>query len=128
VTEAAVRHEAGGYDGIWTSESKHDPFLPLVVAAEHTRRLEIGTAIAVAFARSPMTVAYAAHDLQAYSGRRFTLGLGTQVKPHIERRFSMPWSRPAARMREYIAALHAIWASWNEGSALDFQGDFYRHT
>jgi probable F420-dependent oxidoreductase len=128
VTEAAVRHEAGGYDGIWTSESKHDPFLPLVVAAEHTRRLEIGTAIAVAFARSPMTVAYAAHDLQAYSGGRFTLGLGTQVKPHIERRFSMPWSRPAARMLEYIAALHAIWASWNEGSALDFQGDFYRHT
>jgi probable F420-dependent oxidoreductase len=115
VTNAAVRHEAAGYDGIWTSESKHDPFLPLVVAAEHARRLEIGTAIAVALARSPMTVAYAAHDLQAYSGGRFMLGLGTQVKPHIERRFSMPWSHPAARMREYVAALRAIWASWNDG-------------
>jgi probable F420-dependent oxidoreductase len=128
VAEAAARHEAAGYDGLWSSESKHDPFLPLVLAAEHTERIEIGTAIAVAFARSPMTVAYAAHDLQAYSGGRFMLGLGTQVKAHIERRFAMPWSEPARRMREYITALRAIWASWDDGVPLDFQGDFYSHT
>jgi probable F420-dependent oxidoreductase len=128
VANAAARQEAEGYAGVWSSESKHDPFLPLVLAAEHTERLEIGTAIAVAFARSPMTVAYAAHDLQAYSGGRFMLGLGTQVKAHIERRFDMPWSEPARRMREYIQALRAIWASWNDGVPLDFQGDFYNHT
>ncbi len=128
VAEASVRHEAAGYAGVWSSESKHDPFLPLVLAAEHTERIEIGTAIAVAFARSPMTVAYAAHDLQAYSGGRFMLGLGTQVKAHIERRFNMPWSEPARRMREYISALRSIWASWDDGVPLDFQGDFYSHT
>lgn len=125
VADAAVRHEAAGYAGAWSSESKHDPFLPLVLAAEHTERLEIGTAIAVAFARSPMTVAYTAHDLQAYSGGRFMLGLGTQVKAHIERRFNMAWSEPARRMREYISALRAIWASWDDGVPLDFHGDFY---
>src|SRR3954468_17538998 len=102
VAGAAVRHEKAGYAGVWTSESKHDPFLPLVLAAEHTEHIEIGTAIAVAFARSPMTLAYAAHDLQAYSGGRFVLGLGTQVKAHIERRFDMRWREPARRMREYI--------------------------
>lgn len=84
----------GRYDGLWASESKHDPFLPLLLAAEHTDRLEVGTAIAVAFARSPMQLAYTAHDLQTYSGGRFVLGLGSQIKPHIERRFAMPWSRP----------------------------------
>ncbi|MEU1515150.1 TIGR03617 family F420-dependent LLM class oxidoreductase [Streptomyces sp. NPDC005811] len=127
VTEAR-RHEKMGYDGLWTSEAAHDPFLPLLLAAEHTDQLEVGTAIAVAFSRSPMQLAYTAHDLQSYSGGRFTLGLGSQIKPHIERRFSMPWSRPAARMREYVAALHAIWSSWNDGTKLDFRGDFYTHT
>ncbi|MGW3420066.1 LLM class F420-dependent oxidoreductase [Streptomyces phaeochromogenes] len=128
VVEEARHHEKAGYDGLWASESKHDPFLPLLLAAEHTDRLEVGTAIAVAFARSPMQLAYTAHDLQTYSGGRFVLGLGSQIKPHIERRFAMPWSRPAARMREYVSALRAIWAAWNEGEKLDFQGDFYTHT
>ena len=128
VIEAARQREELGYDGLWASESAHDPFLPLVLAAEHTRRLELGTAIAVAFARSPMQLAYAAHDLQVHAGGRFMLGLGSQVKAHVERRFSMPWSRPAARMREYVCALRAIWASWNDGARLDFRGDFYSHT
>ncbi|MFK0021212.1 TIGR03617 family F420-dependent LLM class oxidoreductase [Streptomyces sp. NPDC090798] len=128
VREEARRHEKAGYAGLWTSEAAHDPFLPLLLAAEDTERLEVGTAIAVAFARSPMQLAYTAHDLQSYSDGRFTLGLGSQIKPHIERRFSMPWSRPAGRMREYVAALHAIWSAWNDGTKLDFRGDFYTHT
>ncbi|MFE2417157.1 LLM class F420-dependent oxidoreductase [Streptomyces hokutonensis] len=128
VVAEALQHEKAGYDGLWASESKHDPFLPLLLAAEHTERLEVGTAIAVAFARSPMQLAYTAHDLQTYAGGRFSLGLGSQIKPHIERRFAMPWSRPAARMREYVSALRAIWAAWNEGEKLDFRGDFYTHT
>ncbi|MGX9883326.1 LLM class F420-dependent oxidoreductase [Streptomyces sp. NPDC002276] len=128
VVAEARHHEKAGYDGLWASESQHDPFLPLLLAAEHTERLEVGTAIAVAFARSPMQLAYTAHDLQAYSGGRFSLGLGSQIKPHIERRFAMPWSRPAARMREYVSALRAIWAAWNDGEKLDFRGDFYTHT
>ena len=128
VIAEAARYEAAGYDGLWASESAHDPFLPLMLAGEHTERLELGTAIAVAFARSPMQLAYTAHDLQAYCGGRFSLGLGSQVKAHIERRFDMPWSHPAPRMREYISALRAIWACWNEGARLDFHGDFYTHT
>ena len=126
--DEARRHEKAGYDGLWSSESAHDPFLPLLLAAEHTERMELGTAIAVAFARSPMQLAYTAHDLQAYSGGRFTLGLGSQVKPHIERRFWMPWSHPAPRMREFILALRAIWSAWNDGTKLGFRGDFYQHT
>lgn len=130
-TEAARRArqlEQAGYDGGWTSETNHDPFLPLVAAAEHTEHLELGTNIAVAFARNPMTTAHAAWDLQLLSGGRFVLGLGSQIKPHITRRFSMPWSRPAARMREYIEALHAIWGAWETGGRLNFRGDFYQHT
>jgi probable F420-dependent oxidoreductase len=99
-----------------------------VLAAEHTERIELGTAIAVAFARSPMQLAYTAHDLQAYSGGRFTLGLGSQIRPHIERRFSMPWGHPAPRMREFIMALRAIWSAWNDGTTLRFRGEFYSHT
>src|SRR6202035_1997731 len=128
VIEEARRHEKAGYDGLWSSESAHDPFLPLVRAAEHTERIELGTAIAVAFARSPMQLAYTAHDLQAYSDGRFVLGLGSQIKPHIERRFGMPWSHPAARMPEFVMALRAIWSAWNDGTKLDFRGDFYQHT
>ncbi|MWA04898.1 TIGR03617 family F420-dependent LLM class oxidoreductase [Actinomadura sp. LD22] len=128
MAETAREHESRGYAGLWTSESQHDPFLPLVAAAQATRRLELGTAIAVAFARSPMTLAYTAWDLQRYTEGRFTLGLGSQVKAHIERRFSMPWSRPAARMREMVSAVRAIWDSWQDGSKLSFEGDFYRHT
>jgi probable F420-dependent oxidoreductase len=128
VIDEARRHEKAGYDGLWASESAHDPFLPLVLAAEHTEQMQLGTAIAVAFARSPMQLAYTAHDLQAYSGGRFILGLGSQIKPHIERRFSMPWSHPAPRMREFILALRAIWSAWNDGTKLSFRGDFYQHT
>ena len=117
-----------GYDGLITAETGSDPFLPLVIAAEHTERIELGTGIAVAFARTPMLTAYTANDLQRHSKGRFFLGLGSQIKPHIERRFSMPWSHPAARMREYILAMRAIWASWNDGTKLDFRGDFYTHT
>jgi probable F420-dependent oxidoreductase len=120
--------EARGYAGVWASEVDHDPFLPLFSAALATTRLQVGTGIAVAFARSPMTLAQTAHDLQRYSRGRFVLGLGTQIKPHIERRFSMPWGAPVSRMREYIAALRAIWATWQDGTPLRFEGEYYRHT
>ncbi len=120
--------EAAGYDGAWTAETSHDPFLACLLAAEHTERLEIGTSIAVAFARSPMTTAVTANDLQSFSKGRFVLGLGSQIKPHIEKRFSMPWSHPAPRMREFISAMRAIWDSWHNGTKLDFRGDFYTHT
>ncbi len=117
-----------GYDGAFSFEAKHDPFLPLVLASEHTRRLTLGTAIAIAFARSPMNLAHIAHGLQSISGGRFILGLGSQVRPHIEKRFSMPWSRPAARMRELVLAIRAIFARWEGLAELDFRGEFYRHT
>ncbi len=120
--------EAAGYDGAYTFEGPHDPFLPVLLAAEHTERLELATAIAVAFARSPMTLAQTAYDLQLVSEGRFILGLGSQIRPHIEKRFSMPWSKPAARMRELALAIRAIWACWHEGAPLRFEGDFYRHT
>ncbi len=117
-----------GYDGILTAETSHDPFLPLTVAAEHTSRAQLGTGIAVAFARSPMTIANTAWDLNLYSGGRMMLGLGSQIKPHITKRFSMPWSHPAARMREFVMAMRAIWSSWQDGEQLEFRGDFYTHT
>jgi probable F420-dependent oxidoreductase len=120
--------ERRGYDGCWTGEINHDPFLPVMLAAEHTSRLEVGTSIAVAFARNPMTVANVGWDLQAYSGGRFNLGLGTQVRAHVERRFGMPWSHPVRRMREFIHALQAIWTAWGDGTRLAFDGEFYRHT
>lgn len=130
-TDAAGRAqtaEAEGWDGLWVTETAHDPFLTLGAAAPATDRMVLGTAIAVAFARNPMTVAVTANDLQEVSGGRFVLGLGTQVAAHIVKRFSMPWSRPADRMREYVAALRAIWEAWNTESRLDFRGDFYQHT
>lgn len=126
--QAAAAAEGDGYDGIWTAETDHDPFLPLSLAAEHTQHIELGTAIAVAFARNPMTLAHTAYDLQAFSRGRFLLGLGTQIRPHITRRFSMPWSQPVARMRELVAAIHAIWDAWNSDGGLNFRGDFYSHT
>jgi probable F420-dependent oxidoreductase len=128
---AAKDLEAAGYDGIWSAETSHDPFLPLLLAAEHTERLELGTGIAVAFARNPMNLANIGYDLQLYSKGRFILGLGSQIKPHITKRFSMPWSHPAPRMRELVLAMRAIWACWNGetgGGALRFEGEFYRHT
>jgi probable F420-dependent oxidoreductase len=128
VPEAARGLEAVGYDGAWTAETAHDPFFPILLGAEHTERLELGTGIAVAFARNPMILANIGWDLQSFSGGRVMLGLGSQIKAHIEKRFSMPWSHPAARMREFILAMRAIWACWNDGTKLDFRGDFYTHT
>jgi probable F420-dependent oxidoreductase len=127
VAEAATGLERRGYDCCWTAEINHDPFLPLVLAAEHTEKIELGTSIAVAFARNPMNVANIGWDLQAYSEGRFILGLGSQIKPHIENRFSMPWSRPVQRMREFVLALHEIWSCWQTGTKLAFEGEFYTH-
>ncbi len=124
----AQEAEAAGYDGVWTAETSHDPFFPLLLAAEHTERIELGTSIAVAFARNPMTLANIGWDLQAFSKGRFILGLGSQIKPHITKRFSMEWSHPAARMREMILAIRAIWDTWEHGTPLAFRGDFYTHT
>jgi probable F420-dependent oxidoreductase len=120
--------EALGYDAAFSAEISSDPFFPLLLAAEHSQRVGLTTAISVAFARNPMTVANLAHDLNQYSGGRFSLGLGSQIQPHITRRFSMPWSKPAARMREFVLALRAIWDCWLEGAELDFRGEFYRHS
>lgn len=125
---SVIDAESAGYSGAWTAETNHDPFLPLLLAAEHSTRLELGTSIAVAFARSPMTLANTAWDLQAYSRGRFILGLGSQIKPHITKRFSMPWSKPAARMREMVLAIRAIWDCWLNDTKLDFRGEFYTHT
>ncbi|MBF4997242.1 TIGR03617 family F420-dependent LLM class oxidoreductase [Nocardia sp. BSTN01] len=124
----ARRMESEGFATAWCGESKYDPFLRCLSAAAATERLRVGTAVAIAFGRSPLTTASAAYDLARYSRGRFTLGLGSQVKSHIERRFSMPWSHPAARMREYVTAVRAIWESWQEDKNLDFAGDFYTHT
>jgi len=120
--------EAAGYDGGFSFEGPHDPFLPLAVASENTERLELSTAVAIGFARNPMLLANLGYDLQWMSGGRFTLGLGTQIRPHIERRFSQAWSKPAARMREMVLAIRAIWSAWHEGAELDFRGEFYQHT
>ncbi len=127
VVDAATRLEGRGYDCCWTAEVNHDPFLPLVLAAEHTTTIELGTSIAVAFARNPMTVANVGWDLQAFSQGRFILGLGSQIQRHIENRFSMAWSRPVRRMHEFILALREIWSCWQDGTTLAFEGDFYTH-
>jgi probable F420-dependent oxidoreductase len=128
IAEQAKRAEAIGYDGVWSAETGHDPFLPIAIGAAATEKLEFGTGIAVAFARNPMNLAVLANDLQDLSAGRFILGLGSQIKPHITKRFSMPWSHPAPRMRELILAIRAIWAAWETGEKLDFRGEFYTHT
>jgi probable F420-dependent oxidoreductase len=128
VPTRAKEIEAQGYDGCVSAEISSDPFFPLLLAAEHTTRLELMTSIAVAFARSPMTLANVGHDLNAFSRGRFILGLGSQIAPHITKRFSMPWSHPAARMRELVQAMRAIWACWYAGEKLAFRGEFYTHT
>jgi probable F420-dependent oxidoreductase len=117
-----------GYDGASCAEMNHDPFMPLAIAAEHSEKIEIKTGIAVAFARSPMILANLSHDLNAYSKGRFTLGLGSQIKPHISKRFSMPWGKPGPQMRDLILAMRAIWANWYEGKPLEFVGEYYKHT
>lgn len=126
--ELCRRFEGLGVDGAWVTETAFDPFMSLVQASHATTSLRLGTGIAVAFARSPMTTAVSASQLSRISSGRFVLGLGTQVKAHITRRFSMPWSQPVSRMREYVAALRAIWDAWQTGAPLTFKGDFYEHT
>lgn len=126
--QRAARLEADGFDGVWVAELVHNPFLALALAADRTESVTLGSSLAVAFARSPMITAQSAWDVQLIAAGRFNLGLASQIKPHIVRRFGMPWSKPAARMEEYIAALHAIWDYWEHGRKLDFRGDFYQHT
>jgi len=120
--------ESLGFAGLWTSETKHDAFLPLAVAAGGTQELDLGTSIAIAFSRSPMVTAQTSWDLQDLSNGRFILGLGTQVKPHIVRRFSMTWDKPASRLKDYILALRAIWQSFQTEGSLNYEGEFYQHT
>lgn len=120
--------EETGFDCLWTSETQHEPFLPLAIAAEHTSRIELGTSIAVAFARSPTNLAHIAWDLALASKGRFILGLGTQVKAHIERRFAMTWESPAPKLREMILAMRAVWDSWQGDGKVNFRGEFYKIT
>jgi probable F420-dependent oxidoreductase len=120
--------DAIGFAGLWSVETKHNAFFPLLIAAEHSRRVELGTSVAIAFPRSPMVTAQIAWDLQALSAGRFILGLGTQVRAHIERRYGMNWDAPVARLRDYIQALRAIWQAWQTGEKLFYQGKYYQHT
>ncbi len=128
VATAVRAAEEMGFDAVWTQENRHDPFMPLAVAATTTSQINLGTAIALAFPRSPMSLAYTAWDLQASSNGRFILGLGTQVKGHNERRYSVKWSSPGPKLRELILALRAIWDCWQNGSRLNFTGRFYTFT
>jgi len=129
VRALAQAAEAIGFDGIWTTETQHDPFLPGALIAEHTSRIQFGTAVAIGFARSPATMAYTAWDLAQASKGRFILGLGTQVKAHIERRFGMPWpDSVAGKLREQIGAIRAFWNAWQNGERLNFRGDYYKLT
>ena len=125
---AAKAAEDMGYDALWTAETNHDPFFPLVIAAQHTKKITLGTAIAVAFPRSPMVLAQIGWDLQVHSGGRFILGLGTQVRGHNERRFGVKWEHPGPKLREMIQMIHAIWDCWQNGSRPSFQGQFYNFT
>jgi probable F420-dependent oxidoreductase len=122
------RLEEIGYDGVFSFEAKHDPFVALAVAAEHTSRVQLGTAVAIAFARTPMNLAYLANDVQLVTGGRFLLGLGSQVRPHVVNRFGAAWSHPARRMYELVRAIGAVFDSWETGERLAFEGEFYRHT
>ncbi len=128
IPDAVRRLEAQGYDGVHAQENRQDPFLPLAVAAVHSQRLELATSIAISFARSPMVFANTGWDLQRASGGRFVLGLGTQVKGHNERRFSVPWSAPAPRMRDLVRCIKATWHSWKTGDPLRYEGSHYRVT
>jgi probable F420-dependent oxidoreductase len=129
VPAIAKAAEAIGFDALWTQETQHDPFLPCALIAEHTTRLNFGTAIAVSFARSPANIAYTAWDLATQSNGRFILGLGTQVKAHIERRFGQPWPEsPVKKLREQIQVIRAFWDCWQNGTKLNFRGEYYKVT
>ena len=127
IAEEARTFEAIGVDAVWVGETQHHPFLPLVLVAEHTSRLHMGSSVAIAFPRAPHVTANAAWDLAKYSGGRFVLGLGTQVKDHNERRFSVPWGPPGPRLREYVECMRAIWDSWQHGTKPDYQGEYYQY-
>ncbi len=124
----ARRGEEAGYSGLWTTENRNDPFLAITRAADATSRITLGTGVAIAFARTPMTVAYPAYALAELTGGRFILGLGSQVRAHVTSRFAMPWSSPAERMHEFVTALRAIFSAWHEGTPLNHRGEHYRHT
>ncbi|MCC6298034.1 MAG: TIGR03617 family F420-dependent LLM class oxidoreductase [Anaerolineales bacterium] len=129
VAAIAKAAEEIGFDALWTQETQHDPFLPCALIAEHTTRLNFGTAVAVSFARSPANLAYTAFDLAAQSGGRFILGLGTQVKAHIERRFGQPWPEsPVKKLREQIEVIRAFWDCWQNGTKLNYRGEYYKIT
>jgi len=128
VADNARKLEEAGYDGVMSFETGNDPFFPLLLAAQDTENIELITSIAVAFSRTPMLLANIGHDLNSFSKGRFVMGLGSQIQPHITKRFSMPWSSPAKRMREFILAMRAIWACWHEGERLNFKGEFYTHS
>ena len=125
IAKQSTLAEKNGYDFVTTNEAQHNPFFPIITASEHTSKIQLVTSIALAFSRSPMDTAYMAWDLQSMSNGRFVLGLGAQVKGHITRRYSMPYSKPAKRMREYILALKTIWNAWQKQEKLNFQGEFY---
>jgi probable F420-dependent oxidoreductase len=127
VPQIAKAAEAMGFGALWSTETVHDPFLPGALIAEHTQRLQFGTAVAIAFARSPATMAYTAWDLAQSSGGHFILGLGTQVKAHVERRFGMTWPESVvAKLREQVGAIRAFWNSWQTGEPLEFRGEYYK--
>ncbi len=126
--EEVRRLESKGYAGAFTYEGPHDPFFPLLLAARASQKIDLYTAVAIGFARNPMILANIGWDLQALSKGRFRLGLGTQIKPHIEKRFGMPWSRPAARMKEMVLAIKEIWRCWEANDRLDYRGEIYQHT
>ena len=124
--ELSKKAEEYGFDCFWVNETKHDPFVQLSLAAQSTRRISLGTSIALAFTRSPTTLAYTAWDLQSLSAGRLILGLGSQVKGHIERRFGMKWDAPAPKMRDEVLAMKAVWESWQEGKTLGYHGRYFR--
>ncbi len=126
VAQAVQRYERLGFDGVWTLENMHDPYVPLVLAAQATQRLQLGTNIAIAFARSPFSTAVTAWDMQHLSRGRFHLGLGTQVRAHVERRFSMPFEHPARRIKDYVRCLRAVWDSFQTGAPANYEGEFFR--
>ena len=129
IPETSRRAEDCGFDALWTSETQHNPFLPLALAAEHSENLQLGTSVAIGFTRSPTELAHTAWDLSQQSGGRFILGLGTQVKAHIERRFGMDWpDSPVGKLRELIAGIRAVWGRWQQGEELNLRGEYYTLT
>lgn len=129
IPELVGAAEAVGFDALWSTETQHSPFLPLALVAEHSQKLHFGTAVAIGFGRSPATMAYTSWDLAEASGGRFILGLGTQVKAHVERRFGMPWPEsPVGKLRELIGALRAFWEAWQSGERLNFRGEYFKLT